>query len=91
MRRIVIEVDPPHENEMWNDLDRSQKREREVGARVERDTTEDIGIDQYPPPKMRRRPNDAENVVESDAAAEKRTTSTMNALSMKSKKIREIL
>jgi hypothetical protein len=93
MVKIVREADHPHENENEREsgLDPNQEREREAEAEVERDITADIGIARCPPPKMRRKLNDAENVDENDAVAVKRKNPLMIALWTKSKKTREIL
>jgi hypothetical protein len=91
MIKIVREADHPHENERESGLDPNQEREREAEAEVERDIAADIGIARCPPPKMRRKLNDAENVDENDAVAVKRKNPLMIALWTKSKKTREIL
>jgi hypothetical protein len=88
MIKIVREADHPHENERESGLDPNQERERE--AEAERDITADIGIARCPPPKMRRKLNDVENVDENDAVAVKRKTPLMIALWTKSKKTREM-
>jgi hypothetical protein len=95
MIKIVREADHPHENERESGLDPNQEREREAEAEAEaeaeRHITADIGIARCPPPKMRRKLNDAENVDENDAVAVKRKNPLMIALWTKSKKTREIL